>query len=232
MGVLSPLCDGQACAAAVRPSSSELAVQMLVEHLSKAQDGCFLGVRISRLNPRFICFSDFLTLSHRKTFCVSFTHPGPWGTGPGCAELAYQYTNAGVKPFPPHARDFLYSPDALAAGRGRPSAHHLRQRRPPRPKTYACLRECRGKSASPRSRPQKFSRLREQLLRAGMAPKAFISRCRAIFGNRRNIHPELTVWGLQHPFLVNLGTSLCLTIVGPAAAHETELQPLTEWILR
>ncbi|KAJ7278352.1 hypothetical protein C8J57DRAFT_1503249 [Mycena rebaudengoi] len=40
-----------------------------------------------------------------------------------------------------------------------------------------------------------------------------MSRCHTIFAYRRNIHPELTVWGLQHPFLVNFGTSLCLTMI-------------------
>ncbi|KAJ7275770.1 hypothetical protein C8J57DRAFT_1311687 [Mycena rebaudengoi] len=77
---------------------------------------------------------------------------------------------------------------------------------------------------------QKFARLREQLLHERMVSNTLMSRCHAIFANRRNIHPELTVWGLQHSFLVNFGTPLRLTVVGPAAAHETGLQPFTERI--
>ncbi|KAJ7278344.1 hypothetical protein C8J57DRAFT_1503242 [Mycena rebaudengoi] len=189
MGVLSshsPLCDGKACAAALRRSFSGLAVQMLVEHLSRAQDARFLGARITTLNPRFICPNDFLALSHRKTFCFSFTHSR--GKGPG-ADIAYQYINLGVEPFPPHAR--------------------------------ARQRHCDT---------HKFARLHEQLLHERMVSNALMSRCHAIFANRRNIHPELTIWGLQHPLLINFGTSLCLTMVGPAAAHETELQPFIEWM--
>jgi hypothetical protein len=206
---------------------------MLVEHLSRAQDGRFLGVRISTLNPHLIFPSDFLALSHRKTFSISFTHSRGKGRG---AEIAYQYTNSGVEPFPPHAHGFLYyhSDPTLSQQAG---GVRLRTTPDSAVSSFHHGHDLRLPSGMPWqigipqiATTQKFSCLREQLLHERMVSNALMSRCHTIFANRRNIHPELTVWGLQHPFLVNFGTSLCLTMVGPTAAHETELHPYTEWI--
>ncbi|KAJ7278334.1 hypothetical protein C8J57DRAFT_1713202 [Mycena rebaudengoi] len=185
----------------------------------RAQDGRFLGVRISTLNPHLIFPSDFLALSHRKTFCVSFTHSRGARVPAPKSHISTPTRVWSRSHRIPAA--FSTSDPALSPQAGGIRLRHHRQRHvlfPPQPRHAPALGNA------------KFRRLREQLLREGMAPKALIPRCRAIFANRRNIHPELTAWGLQHPFLVNLGTSLCLTIVGPAAAHETELQPPTEWI--
>jgi hypothetical protein len=199
---------------------------MLVEHLSRAQDDRFLGVRISTLNPRLIFPSDFLALSHRKTFSVSFTHSR--GKGPG-AEIAYQYANSGVEPLPPHSHGFLYYHSDLTLSQ-QAGGVCLRTTHDSAVSSFHHGHDLRLPSGMPWqigipqvAIMQKFARPCEQLLRERMVPKALVSRRRAVFANRRNIHPKLTVWGLQYPFLANLGTSLWLTMVGPAAAHETEL---------
>ncbi|KAJ7278331.1 hypothetical protein C8J57DRAFT_1713199 [Mycena rebaudengoi] len=199
----------------------------------RREQGSKLRREISSLDPALLQPADFVDMSHHSSFAVSFIYSGAGDGSP----LTYAQLEAKKKPFPVDSRGFLYyhsDPNhSPLAGSVR-----LRTTTDNAPSSFDHGQDL----LTPAGMPWKitvpqiaarkmYARLCDQLLREGMVTDALLSRSRTIFGDRSNTHPDLTVFGLHHPFLVNFQMSLCLAIVGPTAVHAVQLKVFAEWVV-
>ncbi|KAJ7278264.1 hypothetical protein C8J57DRAFT_1059905, partial [Mycena rebaudengoi] len=136
--------------------------------------------------------------------------------------------------FPPHSRGFLYyySDPKLSLQAG---SVRLRTTTDDAVSSFHRGRDLRLPSGMPWQIivPQIatrtiYVRLCQQLLHEGMVTEELLSRSCTVFAGRSLIYPETTVFGLQHPFLVNFQQSSSLSIVGPTRVHDAELKPFSE----
>ncbi|KAF7356142.1 hypothetical protein MVEN_00944900 [Mycena venus] len=177
---------------------------------------------ISTLNPSLLVPNDYLDLSHRKWVIVRF----PKSRGESTASIWYEKVVHDFIPFPEKSAGFLYfSRDPQAA----PLEGYIRLRVTPNnasPSSFHDGHDLLSPSGYPWQiiLPQvasrsNYARFRDQLLEENLVTAEELSQSRSLFGHRRRINPEATLFRLTQEFPVNFASPSYLTVVGSKTLH-------------
>ncbi|KAJ7130712.1 hypothetical protein C8R46DRAFT_1236152 [Mycena filopes] len=175
-------------------------------------------LRLSTLNPLLLQPSDHIDLSGCRRRAIAFTSAPPKGaTSPS---LIYQEPDGGRLPFPPQSAGFLYfhrDPDAApleAALRFR-----LTKNASPLPSSFETGQDLLLPTGVPwqlilpKLLQRPFPMIVEQLLAEELITTTQISRCRSIFGSRRNMTPAFLLFRLGQEFPVDFSVDPTITSV-------------------
>ncbi|KAJ6611126.1 hypothetical protein B0H10DRAFT_376220 [Mycena sp. CBHHK59/15] len=180
---------------------------------------------LSTLNPALLMPHDRLDLAHRRSITLSFLDAPPVGSAVNLPKLAYTRT----APFPSHACGFFYLRPP-APGHPPPAASlRFRLATTPDPRAFEEGSDLHLPSGAPWQllagqigAAGKYKRLRAQLLRESLVPRAALAKHPAFTACR--VLPERTLFAPGDVFPVRFDTSLNLVVVRGKRVHALSLR--------
>ncbi|KAJ7082679.1 hypothetical protein B0H15DRAFT_436528 [Mycena belliarum] len=179
------------------------------------------GHLISTLNPSLITPADYLDVSGQQMFFLhSGLKPGAGDSEGRPAPVIYVHQKVRYSRFPDNTHGFLYYDPhphiAPLAG-----SVHFRVTHDSAPSSFARGHDLLAPSGAPwqltlpqiACRPS-FTPVASQLLRDCLVTEDLLSRCRAVFRSRTNIHQANVLFTFNSPFLVHFARDVHCFIAG------------------
>ncbi|KAF7368337.1 hypothetical protein MVEN_00155100 [Mycena venus] len=171
---------------------------------------------IYTLNPALLQFRDHLDLSRRQPTTIQF----PTSQSDTLALLCYERHQRLDLPFPDRSSGFLYYHRDRHAAPCEGSIR-LRVTSDDDPSSFSdgqdlhLLSGCPWQIILPQVACRRnLSRFRDQLLEESLVTEQQIAQCRRVFGDRKRILPETTLFRLAQEFPVSFTSGIYLTVVG------------------